>query len=95
VSTDKRSAAAAKAYGVFNEAIADPDRRRALASNPEGTLKAEGVKVADLPAPIRRLLEDLSYEELRVLSRYNVALEKSGLLDQRHSAGGVSTICKF
>jgi len=95
VSTDKRSAAAAKAYAVFNEAIADPDRRRALANDPEGTLKDAGVRPSELPTQIRRLLEDLSYEELRLLSRYNIALEKSGLLQEQRSASGFATVCKF
>lgn len=95
MSTDKRSAAAAKAYAVFNEAIADPDRRRALANDPEGTLREAGVNARELPPQVRRLLDDLSYEELRLLSRYNVALEKSGLLEEQRSATGLATICKF
>jgi hypothetical protein len=95
VSTDKRSKAAGKAYAFFNEAIADPDQRRALANDPEGTLKRAGVNIRELPTQIRRLLEDLSYEELRVLSRYNAALEKSGLLEEQRSARGYSTIAKF
>jgi hypothetical protein len=95
VSTDKSSQAAAKAYAVFNEAIADPDRRRALADDPEGTFKAAGVKLSDLPGRLRSLLKDLSYEELRVLHRYNDTLVKANLIDQRRSASGISTICKF
>lgn len=95
MSTDKRSKAAAKAYAFFNEAIADPEQRRALANDPDAALKQAGIKPNELPTPIRRLLEDLSYEELRVLSRYNVALEKSGLMQEQQAASGLSTICKF
>jgi hypothetical protein len=95
VSTDKRSQAAEKAYAVFNEAIADPDRRRALAEDPEGTFKEAGVKFSDLPGRLRSLLKDLSYEELRVLYRYNDTLVKANLMDERRSAGGFSTMCKF
>jgi hypothetical protein len=95
LSTDKRSAASAKAYAFFNDAIADPERRRALANDPDGALRDAGIRPSDLPAQIRRLLEDLSYEELRVLHRYNDALVRANLLDERRSAGGFSTICKF
>jgi len=95
VSTDKTSQAAAKAYAVFNEAIADPDRRRALAEDPEGTFKEAGVKFNDLPGRLRSLLKDLSYEELRVLYRYTDTLTKANLIDERRSASGISTICKF
>ena len=95
MSTDKTSQAAAKAYAVFNEAIADPDRRRALAEDPEGTFREAGVKFSDLPGRLRSLLKDLSYEELRVLYRYTDTLTKANLIDERRSASGISTICKF
>ena len=95
MSTDKRSEAAAKAYLVFNEAIADPDRRRALAERPEETFRDAGVKFGDLPAGVRSFLKDLSYEELRVLARYNATLEKANLLQEQRSAGRFATICKF
>jgi hypothetical protein len=95
VTTDKRSQATEKAYKFFNDAIADPAQRRALANDPDGTLKAAGINIRDLPTQIRRLLEDLSYEELRVLARYNAALEKSGLVKETQSAKGYSTIAKF
>jgi hypothetical protein len=95
VSTDKKSQAAEKAQAVFIEAIADPDRRRALAEDPEETFKEAGVKFSDLPGRLRSLLKDLSYEELRVLYRFNDTLVKANLVEQRRSAGGTSTICKF
>lgn len=96
MSTDKASSrAAAKAYAVFNEAIADPDRRRGLADHPKQTFEEAGVKFNELPARLRALLKDLSYEELRLLHRYNVTLEKAELLTEQPSASGLSTICKF
>jgi hypothetical protein len=95
VSTDKRSRAAEKAYAAFNEAIADPDRRRALAEDPEGVFKEAGIKFSDLPGRLRSLLKDLSYEELRVLHRYTDTLVKANLMEEQRSAGGFSTMCKF
>ena len=96
MSTNKAaSLAAAKAYEVFNEAIADPDRRRALAEHPKETFEEAGVKFNQLPARVRALLKDLSYEELRVLHRYRATLEKAELLTEQRSASGLSTICKF
>lgn len=95
MSRDKAADAAARAYEVFTTTIAKPDGRRALAENPEETFEQAGVKFSDLPATVRALLKDLSYEELRLLHRYRATLEKANLLQEQRSRGGFATVCKF
>jgi DNA-binding MarR family transcriptional regulator len=95
LSDEKRTDVAEQAHAVFTEAIRDPHRRRQLAEHPQETFEEAGVDFDQLPADLQQLLKDLSYEELRLLARMNDTLEASGLIEQRQSASGLSTVCKF
>jgi hypothetical protein len=94
MSTEEGSAAAGKAQEIFTEAIADPYRRRALANHPEEAFEEAGVNFNALPSQLQALLKDLSYEELRLLSRVQDTLDRAGLIERPQSASG-GTICKF
>jgi hypothetical protein len=61
------------------ELISDPGQRKAFAHTPEKTLTDAGIDVGKLPEGIRSTLFDLSYEELRVLSRVKESLEQAGV----------------
>jgi hypothetical protein len=95
LSDEKRATVAERAHAIFIEAIRDPHRRRQLAEHPQETFEEAGVDFDELPAELQQLLRDLSYEELRLLARMNDTLEASGLIEQRQSASGLSTISKF
>lgn len=59
--------------------ISDPGRRKAFAHSPEKALTDAGIDASQLPGGIRSTLFDLSYEELRVLSRVKDSLKQAGV----------------
>jgi hypothetical protein len=61
------------------ELISDPGRRKAFAFDPEKTLSEAGIDASRLPEGVRSTLFDLSYEELRVLSRVRDSLRQAGV----------------
>ena len=62
--------------------ISDPSRRKAFARDPEQTLRDAGVDVGALPEAVRTELFDLSYEELRALSRVKAGLLGAGVSNE-------------
>jgi hypothetical protein len=96
MSTKEGSEAAGKAFRAFMEAIGDPDKRRRLAEHPKETIEGEaGIDFHDLDPKVQKLLNDLTYEELRLLSRVTSTLSEAGLFEQEQSADSLATICKF
>ncbi len=61
------------------EVIADPGHRKAFARDPDETLARMGVDVDKLPEAVRNTLYDLSYEELRAVSRVRASLLEAGV----------------
>lgn len=61
------------------EMISDPGKRKAFAHSPEKTLTDAGIDAGNLPEGIRSTLFDLSYEELRVLSRVKQSFNQAGV----------------
>jgi hypothetical protein len=61
------------------ELISDPGKRKAFAHDPEKALKDAGIDPGGLPEGVRSTLFDLSYEELRVLSRVRDSLSEAGV----------------
>jgi hypothetical protein len=59
--------------------ISDPGKRKAFAHDPEKALKDAGIDAGGLPEGVRSTLFDLSYEELRVLSRVRDSLRQAGV----------------
>lgn len=59
-----------RALALVAKVISDPEKRRAFANDPEGTLAAElGPDAKALPPKVRAFFSDLTYEELRVLAQ--------------------------
>jgi hypothetical protein len=61
--------------------IADPRQRKSFARDPDKALADAGIDVDRLPAAVRDTLYDLSYEELRAVSRVQASLRDAGVSD--------------
>jgi hypothetical protein len=78
--TDGGSDAAVDALATVVNALASPGIRRKFAHDPDATLQELGVNVSALPSGVQALLHDLSYEELRLISRLQTTLVGEGML---------------
>jgi hypothetical protein len=77
--------------------ISDPEKRRALANNPEATINAElGPNARALPPEVRAFFSELTYEELRVLAQLQQTMTtQTGLYDNIPTSHGNVTLAKF
>ncbi len=68
-----------RAFAELGEVLRDPKQRKSFWLDPEKALGEVGIDPNDIPAAVRETLQDLSYEELRVLARVNASLDEAGV----------------
>jgi hypothetical protein len=86
---------AEQALAAFAEAITRPETRRLFENNEvslEDMIKEQGADAGDLPDNVRSFLNDLSSEEMRLLSTLHATLVEGGFADPAQSA---YTLAKF
>jgi hypothetical protein len=66
-----------EALAKLGQLLRDPKGRKSFWLNPDETLEKAGISPDDIPAGVRDTLNDLSYEELRVLARVNASLDEA------------------
>jgi hypothetical protein len=57
-----------EALAKLQEKLAEPDFRANLVADFGGTLKGNDINSSDIPASVRRSLDDLTHDELMLLS---------------------------
>ncbi|MDQ3875698.1 MAG: hypothetical protein M3322_09180 [Actinomycetota bacterium] len=65
--------------GKVGQLIADPQRRRAFASNPSQALKDAGVDESKIPKGVRDALYDMNEHQLGLVARLNASLDEAGV----------------
>lgn len=91
------AAARTRAVALIAKVISDPEKRRAFADDPNGTMDAElGDDAKALPPKVRRFFSELTYEELRVLSQLQETMKgQAGLYEEVQTFKGPSTLGKL
>jgi hypothetical protein len=86
-----------RALALLAKVISDPDKRRAFADDPDGTLNEElGDAANDIPPKVRAFFSELTYEELRVLAQLQKAMKGvEGLSEDVSTDRGVVTLAKL
>lgn len=86
-----------RALALLAKVISDPEKRRAFADNPDGTLNEElGDAAKDIPPKVRAFFSELTYEELRVLAQLQKTMKGvEGLSEDVSTDHGVVTLAKL
>jgi hypothetical protein len=86
-----------RALALLAQVLSDPEKRRAFADDPAGTLDAElGDAKNDLPPKVRAFFSELTYEELRVLAQLQKTMKGvEGLFEEVATDRGVATLGKL
>jgi hypothetical protein len=99
VARTRGSAAEARkrALALLAQVLTDPEKRRAFADDPAGTLDTElGDAKNDLPPKVRAFFSELTYEELRVLAQLQKTMKGvEGLYEDVSTDHGVATLSKL
>jgi hypothetical protein len=67
------------AFAKLGNLLRDPKGRKEFWLDPQKALRRVGVHHGEIPEPVQKVLQDLSYEELRVLGRVNDSLDEAGV----------------
>jgi hypothetical protein len=91
------SEARKRALALLAQVLSDPQKRRAFADDPAGTLETElGDAKNDLPPKVRAFFSDLTYEELRVLAQLQKTMKGiDGLSEDVSTDDTVFSLAKF
>ena len=92
-----KAEARTRAVALIAAVISDPEKRRAFAEDPNGTIDAElGADAKALPPKVRAFFSELTYEELRVLAQLQQTMKgQEGLYDEVKTFHGTATVAKL